>query len=487
MNSNRFRYSMGYIGFGAGIGLIVLAIGVDLWTQEQGTGLTGIVDLYKNNPIHWIILTAPFFLTSLFYIMGKMISEREQHIEERLQQEKNQFSLLEHFIEDLEYERYHVSVSPDFDNKTVAKHLEHFRDKLLAGKTAEEKRAWENQGLASFGDLLRKVNDSDTLAQEVVRFVVKYLSCNQGSLFLVQENNDDVLDLKACYAYDKRKFLSHSITAGEGMAGQCFLEGETVLLYDIPQDYISITSGLGTANPTCIVIVPLKYKEVVVGVVEVASFVRLEQHQVKFLEKCAEAFASVIQAARVNQNVKQLLKESQHQTEQLQSQEEEMRQNMEELKAMQEQITRQLEENIRVKQELEVRERVLGLTTILSESDLYGTITFANEKFCEVSQYRLEELIGKPHNLVRHADMPKEIFKLMWKTIRQGKAFRGIVKNRKKDGSHYWVDATIVPILDHGVPVKYIGARYHIKDEALALKLYEQQLERLGIVESVEM
>ncbi|HEY9006070.1 MAG TPA: PAS domain-containing protein [Ohtaekwangia sp.] len=484
VNSNQFRYTMAYVGLFAGIGLIGLAIVVDIFVRDKRIGLATIHDLYYENPVHWIILTAPFFLSVLFYSMGKMISEREQHIEERLQREKDQFTLLEHFIEDLEYERYNVSVSEAFENLTVARHLEHFRDKLYANKIAEEKRAWENQGLAVLGDLLRKVNDTDALAREVMGFVVKYLHCNQGSLFLLQENSDEVLDLKACYAYNKTKYLSRSIAIGQGLVGQCFLEQETMLLFDVPPDYIHITSGLGTANPTCIAIVPLKYKEAVVGVAEVASFTKLEQYQVKFLEKCAEAFAAVIQTTRVNQNVRQLLAESQHQTEQLQSQEEEMRQNMEELKAMQEQITVQLEENISVKHELQIREQVLGITTILSESDSHGTITFVNEKFCEVSQYKPTELLGKPHSIVRHPDMPKEIFKLMWHTIRQGRTFRGIIKNRKKDGSAYWVDATIVPVMENGTIVKYIGARYHIKDEALAVKLYEEQMERLGILET---
>ena len=144
----------------------------------------------------------------------------------------------------------------------------------------------------------------------------------------------------------------------------------------------------------------------------------------------AEAFASVVLSTRSNQDIKRLLEESQVHMEELRSQEEEMRQNLEELQSVQEQMMRQLSENVDMKNHLQAREKVLGLTTILSESDLYGTITFVNERFCEVSQYSADELIGQGHNFVRHPDMPAEIFERMWKLLKRGQPFQGIIKNR---------------------------------------------------------
>jgi PAS domain S-box-containing protein len=117
----------------------------------------------------------------------------------------------------------------------------------------------------------------------------------------------------------------------------------------------------------------------------------------------------------------------------------------------------------------------------LSEADAAGTIMFANEKLSEVSKYSNEEMIGRGHNLFRHPDMPKELFKLLWDTIKDKKIFRGIVKNKAKDGSHYWVDAVIVPVYENGVFKKYISARYHITDDYLAVELYNKQAEKLGL------
>ncbi|MGC3947944.1 MAG: PAS domain S-box protein [Chryseolinea sp.] len=174
--------------------------------------------------------------------------------------------------------------------------------------------------------------------------------------------------------------------------------------------------------------------------------------------------------------------ERQLQTEQLKAQEEELRQNMEELSAQQEAMVTQMDEISKLKGDLEVREQVFGYTTILSEADEFGTITYVNDKLCQVSQYRRDELVGKPHNIFRHPDMPKELFKEFWKTIKGRQVFKGIVKNQAKDGSAYWVDATIVPIMGNdGKIVKYVGARYHITDESFAVELYNKQALALNL------
>ena len=115
--------------------------------------------------------------------------------------------------------------------------------------------------------------------------------------------------------------------------------------------------------------------------------------------------------------------------------------------------------------ELKVRESIMNLTSIVSESDLKGDILSVNEKFMEVSQYSHAELIGHPHNTTRHPDMPKETFKELWATIGRGKIFRGVIKNRKKDGTPYYVDAVVAPVLgENGKPRKYLGVRYDITD-----------------------
>jgi PAS domain S-box-containing protein len=121
--------------------------------------------------------------------------------------------------------------------------------------------------------------------------------------------------------------------------------------------------------------------------------------------------------------------------------------------------------------------------TLLSETDEVGRITFVNEAFCRISKYGREELIGQPHNIVRHPDMPREVFEKLWNTIARGDIFKGILKNKARDGSHYWVSATIMAMRDMDNRfTKCIGVRHLIPDERTAQALFDAQSASLGIV-----
>lgn len=663
------------------------------------------------------------------------------------------------------------------EDDTMGDALIQMRSNLKQAAEDDRKRNWATEGLAKFADILRSRNDNlSELSDNIVSSLVKYMNANQGALFLVNDDNqnDVFIELVACYAYDRKKYLNKRIELGEGITGQCILEKDTIYMSDIPDDYMRITSGLGESLPRNLLIVPLKLDENIFGVVEVASFQIIEPHQVEFVEKLGESIASTISSVKVNTRTKKLLEETQVQAEQMRAQEEEMRQNMEELSATQEEMQRVLqgvqskeaylnevlnssndsictidrefkiisynkafeaqvaasgfhvekgfdmlsliqgkerekqrstymrvlagehfeltdtynvngtamhlvssysplrnerneihaivtfskditemvesrnkaeklateaqqaaeemkaqEEELRqnmeelsatqeevqrilnetqnkerslndlinvstdaiftldrnfkvqnfnqyfamrlqklgttvaagynildlfqgeekqlhkthyekalagqsfehtsisvingnemhltssysplrnitgeitgiacftkdvsdlmlakndletVKIDLEQRQSVLSLTTILSEADLLGNITLVNDKLCEVSKYSRQELIGKPHNIFRHEDMPKELFKIFWQTIKKGEVFKAIIKNKAKDGSHYWVDATIMPAKDKSGEVKkYISAHYHIEDENMGRALYNLQAKKLKL------
>lgn len=136
---------------------------------------------------------------------------------------------------------------------------------------------------------------------------------------------------------------------------------------------------------------------------------------------------------------------------------------------------------LKQKREMETKMALIDKLCIVSETDLKGYITYVNDKFCEEAQYTREELIGQNHNMVRHADMPKEAFKQLWQTVGNGNIFNAPVKNRRKDGTPYYVNAAIGPVLDeNGKPEKYIGIRYDLTEETY------QRLEAQGIVRAID-
>lgn len=125
--------------------------------------------------------------------------------------------------------------------------------------------------------------------------------------------------------------------------------------------------------------------------------------------------------------------------------------------------------------------KAVDVSNIVSKSDLKGRVTFVNDKFCEISGYSREELMGRPHSIVRHPNMPKEAFADLWNTINSKKVWRGRVENLAKDGSSYFVDATIVPILDEDNNiVEFIGIRKDVTEQILR----ERELEELRVQET---
>jgi HAMP domain-containing protein len=236
---------------------------------------------------------------------------------------------------------YNIEFTLLSEKDEMGEALIEMRDNLKTNAEEERKRTWSTTGLAQIGDILRKNYDkSEDFYTNTLAFLVKYLQANQGALFIIQEDHKKYLEQVACYAYNKRKYTSQRIEIGEGLVGQCVLENDTIYVTDVPDHYVSITSGLGEANPRSVLIVPLKLNNAVHGVIELASFVALEPNQVAFVEKIAETIASSISTIKINDRTRKLLEESQIQAENLRAQEEEMRQNMEELAATQEEMQR---------------------------------------------------------------------------------------------------------------------------------------------------
>ena len=207
----------------------------------------------------------------------------------------------------------------------------------------DERRNWAAQGVAKFAELLRANNDNiEELCHSIIKNLVKYIGANQGAIFIL--NDDDakktVLEMKACYAYERRKFANKTIEPGDGLVGTCYLEGESVYMTDLPKKYIRITSGLGKDTPRALLIVPLKVNGAIYGIIEIAAFKEFEPHVQEFVEKVSESIASTIGAVKVNIQTGKLLAKTKLQAEEMANQEEELRQNLEEMQSTQDEMRR---------------------------------------------------------------------------------------------------------------------------------------------------
>ena len=114
-------------------------------------------------------------------------------------------------------------------------------------------------------------------------------------------------------------------------------------------------------------------------------------------------------------------------------------------------------------------------TFLVSETDAKGNILFANEDFCKIAEYSIDELIGNPHSMVRHKDMPKAAFADLWKTVQRGEIWTGYVKNATKSGGYYWVFATVFPFESCDGSKGYLSCRRKasLEEISTATNLYK--------------
>lgn len=263
------------------------------------------------------------------------------------------------FAENIGNGNYQSDFAPLSEHDVLGNALINMRDNLAKVAEDDKKRNWTTEGLAKFGELLRTNNsDVQKLCEEIIASLVKYVRANQGAIYIIDDEDtegEQTMSMKACYAWDKKKFLNHKIFRGEGLSGQAWQEGDSIYLTEVPQNYIKITSGLGDANPSSVLITPLKINDEVFGVVEVASFHVFQDFEIDFVKKMSESIASTISSVKVNARTQRLLEESQQMTEQMRAQEEEMRQNMEELQATQEEMARKEKDMLKQLAELQAQ------------------------------------------------------------------------------------------------------------------------------------
>ena len=318
---------------------------------------------------------------------------------------------------------FNSNFKPVGEQDILGNALVQMRDRLLKVAEEDKKRNWTTSGLAQMGDILRKEGQAaDRFYLNIIRFIVKYLQANQGGLFLVNDDEADnpKLELAACYAYDRQKFLQKTVMPGEGLIGQAYVEKEPILLTEVPDAYVQITSGLGDANPRCILISPLKVNDEVSGVIEIASFKVLEDFEIEFVGKLSETIASAISSVKVAERTNLLLEETQQQAEEMRAQEEEMRQNNEELQATQEEMQRK---------SMEAEEHNARLDAILN-STIDAIITITDQGIIETVNPACEKLFGYVKDEMQGANVS------MLMTREHSSKHDSYIDNYRRTGEH---------------------------------------------------
>lgn len=355
------------------------------------------------------------------------------------------------------------------------------RDKLLQYAEKDQQRLWAAEGLSRFMSLIK----GDTLSQKdfydrILSFLIKFLNANQGGIFLLNDlDKDDLhLELSACYAYGKKKFQEKRVEIGQGLLGQTFLEKETAIFTNIPANYIHITSGLGESTPGFLMVVPLKYNDQVLGVLEIASFEPLEKYQIEVVEKIMESLASVSINIRNAYRVDQLLQESEVKAQVLLDQEENLRQNIEELRSTQEGMLRNEAELAR--QSALMKFIIDNIPFPIFVKDEKGRYAIVNKAEARLFNLTDKELVGKDdRQFVADEDEWKVIHESDEKVLASEQAVELPLQSfTTPNGTRYIFKTTKIPFLNEVTGKRNIlGVSIDLTEKLqLEKKLFQEKL-----------
>ena len=317
-------------------------------------------------------------------------------------------------------------------------------------KIADEKVNWATSGLAKFGEILHTNNQNiNDLSYEILRNLIKYIDVNQGAIYVLDDTKDEPeYEMTAAIAYDRRKFMQKRFAVGEDLVGRCAYERKTIYMTDIHKDYINITSGMGSATASTLLLVPLVLNDDVFGIMELASFQNLEDYKINFVEKVAESIASTISTVKINERTNNLLNQSKVQAEELASKEEEMRHNMEELQATQEEAARRENESNAIM-------KVINDKMIVVEYDMNGVVTNVNNTYSAMLGITPDKIIGqKSDDGVEMTAAQKMSHMQMWNNLRKGK-IETEINHITLNNRDLWIQETYTPVLDQNETKPY--------------------------------
>jgi PAS domain S-box-containing protein len=432
----------------AAVILLVFALFLELVNSDEANfSFTGILWILKHRPVFWLVILFALLLPlTVFWITHRFTRQLVEksalvdHEQERIEQ-------VNAFTRELTHGNLEVDFKSSGEGDTLGESLLNLRDTLRTNRETdlklrkeEEERNWLASGSAHFSEVLRTyIHDPEQLSFTVIKDLTKYVNAIQGGFYLLDDSDpqNKFFNLAAFFAYDRRKFTDQQIKWGDGLIGTCALEQKIIHLKNVPESYITVTSGLGESNPNSLLIIPMQYEGQIYGVLEFASFGEFESRHVTLVEKTAESIAATLSAVKTNLRTAKLLEESKAQTQALTSHEEEMRQNMEELQATQEEATRQ-------SQRFLVLEDTINQNLIRAEFDTDGRLVNANSLFYSKFEFSNDLKIEGKHFSELISEENRDWFKELWnKLVIDLNPYKGYIKHVTRTGKDLWTIAAI--------------------------------------------
>jgi len=306
-----------------------------------------------------------------------------------------------------------------------------------------EKEDWIKSGVASILEKLQGQTDINTFTRELLTSLVLKINGLVGVFYIKDNKNKNIIgegegedvtfSLVASHAYSNDNSVK-KINLGVGLVGQCAVGKNVFYVTDVPDDYTLISSALGKTKPKQLILAPIVFEQETLAVMEIALLEPISVSHKNLIDQVLRRVGIILKAVMGRIETENILQV-------LNTKNEALNQHSHSLVK----AKRQAEVAI---ESLAAQKAAMDQHSLVSATDIKGIITYANDKFCAVSGYSREELVGKNHSILNSNNQPIDYWRDMFLKVSKGGFWHDEVCNKAKDGHLYWVDTTIVPLYD---------------------------------------
>lgn len=451
--NNRINFTPTLVGLG--VVILVLSWIFGFMSSGGTVSLSSLAEMHKTSPSYFLIDLLPILLGVLGYAFTKSQQETIESLENQISEKDHVINMNARFAKKIGEGDLSANDAEINDNDILGHSLKKMRENLALTNEKEKEQNWIAKGKDIISDILRLQNDLGNLSYLTLVELIKYIDVIQGAFYIYNEE-EQTLENTATYAYNRRKYLDTKFKIGEGLVGQCAYEMDVIYRREIPDDFVTITSGiLGDQKPNSLLLVPLITDEKLQGVLEFASIKDdISELKIRFLKELSDIIARTIFNLKVNTRTEKLLKDAQEMTNELQENEEQLRQNAEEMRATHEELEKtnsNLQTQIREVENAQKRQHALleNASEIISIYDEEMKLKYISPSVLNIYGYTTEEMMeGKDLDRLT-AKGVKEYTETFGKLVEQANSSATIQYTyMRKDGQKIYIESTGRNLLD---------------------------------------
>ncbi len=438
-----------FVGLLLGMLFPIITWLIEIVYHKSAFSFDTFLQLHTDKPIYIFIELVPLALAAIFYRFSIKSSKNREYLQFTIQERNRTIQKNAEFAKKIGEGDFTVDVGSIDKNDKLGNSLLIMRNNLVATYQKENEQNWIAKGKEVVGDILRHHNNIEILAYETIVSIINYINVTQGAFYIFEEDRN-ILSNIATYAYNRKKYLKQEFRIGQGLVGQAAFERDIIYRKEIPNDYITISSGiLGDKKPCTVLLAPLISDEKLQGVIEFASLEEdIPEQTIKLLKELSEIIAQTLFNLKVNIRTEKLLKAAQEMTEKLLKNEEELKKNADEMKMTQlelQESNRQLEAQIAEVERGQKRLHSLleNASEVISIYDEFGVVKYVSPSVKHILGHSPENIIGRREledSTQLAAAKLREEFHLLLQNPSAPRTFE--YQYEKQNGEYIWLETT---------------------------------------------